>query len=81
MFANELIKIIARMKTERLMPQRIHAGRTTETGRRMIYECKVLYKSKSREHLMQSTQNVSILEVTRLSNVTNLTRTVVLYTK
>ena len=35
----------------------------------MIYEFKALYKSKSGEHSMQRTQNVLIIEVTRLSKV------------
>jgi hypothetical protein len=60
------------------MSQRTHAGRTGETGRRMIYEFKVLCKSKSREHLIQGTQNVSIAEITRLSKVTKRSSTVVL---
>lgn len=81
MFANELIKIIAKMKNESSVPQWIHAGRTTETGRRMIYEFKVLYKSKSREHSIQRTQNISIVGITPLSKVTNRTRIVVLHTK
>jgi len=82
MFANELIRTIAKMETESSVPSGwIHAGRTTETGRRMIYEFKVLYKSKSRELSVQRTQNVSIVEVTRLSKVTNSTRTVDLHTK
>jgi hypothetical protein len=44
MFANELIKIIVKMKSEK---GRCPSGYTQETGKRIIYEFKVLYKSKS----------------------------------
>ena len=47
MFANELIKIIGKVKKrEMLVPRRIHVGMTAEGSQRMIYELKVLYKRK-----------------------------------
>jgi hypothetical protein len=65
MFANELIKIIGKVKKrEMLVPRRIHVGMTAEGSQRMIYELKVLYKRKSRESSIHHAQNISITVVT-----------------